>query len=460
MPRAMPSPSPLRCAAPAATARQRWPRRWPMIPTFRTPISTAFSGPSLAKSRSNLLVDHLRPHQRADRRAARARDDQCRRGQARRSPGRPPHPDGRRRRLARAGPAAVPARRAATTPAGHDADRQRSAGQGRAPDRSTRCRRARRCALLVWRPAAGSGRRANARACRPCRSPRRMAAALEARQRLPARPRRQGRRAAAGAIAASNKRLDEKGLTAFDAATRPTAPRRSPARSASASSFCLTRERAALRRAWRVSGGCGHSRRRRRTPVGGDGGLEEIETEDLLRRLYDLSLLLGLDLGQAQLSAARHHPSLPAGPGREGGTHCAAQGAVAVLSTASASAEDRADSRATIYLHLPHHLAEADEREKLDTLLLDPGWLKAKLAATGNPSALVARLRAIWRRRGAELHRPNAAADGGIRRARSAPADAAALAASHGSKAASVPDFLETARDALSRPAILPSARA
>ena len=38
----------------------------------------------------------------------------------------------------------------------------------------------------------------------------------------------------------------------------------------------------------------------------------------------------------------------------------------------------------------PHHLAEAGEREKLDALLLDPGWLKAKLEATGKHSALIA----------------------------------------------------------------------
>ena len=37
-----------------------------------------------------------------------------------------------------------------------------------------------------------------------------------------------------------------------------------------------------------------------------------------------------------------------------------------------------------------YHLAEAKERETLDKLLLDPGWLKAKLSATGNTHALVA----------------------------------------------------------------------
>ena len=39
---------------------------------------------------------------------------------------------------------------------------------------------------------------------------------------------------------------------------------------------------------------------------------------------------------------------------------------------------------------LPSHLAAAQERQKLDALLLDPAWLKAKLEATGAPLALVA----------------------------------------------------------------------
>ena len=59
------------------------------------------------------------------------------------------------------------------------------------------------------------------------------------------------------------------------------------------------------------------------------------------------------------------------------------------LSTAPATAADER-TRRYFYRSLPHHLAEAGEREKLDALLLDPGWLKAKLAATGNPQALVA----------------------------------------------------------------------
>jgi hypothetical protein len=45
-------------------------------------------------------------------------------------------------------------------------------------------------------------------------------------------------------------------------------------------------------------------------------------------------------------------------------------------------------SQHDFYLNLPDHLAAANERDRLDRLLLDPGWLKAKLAAIGSPPAL------------------------------------------------------------------------
>jgi hypothetical protein len=47
-------------------------------------------------------------------------------------------------------------------------------------------------------------------------------------------------------------------------------------------------------------------------------------------------------------------------------------------------------SQRYFYLHLTDHPAETNERDHLDRLLLDPGWLKAKLGATGNAQALVA----------------------------------------------------------------------
>ena len=50
------------------------------------------------------------------------------------------------------------------------------------------------------------------------------------------------------------------------------------------------------------------------------------------------------------------------------------------------NAEVDARTRRYFYLYLPHHLADAQEREKLDKLLLDPGWLKAKLLGDKQPS--------------------------------------------------------------------------
>ena len=55
-----------------------------------------------------------------------------------------------------------------------------------------------------------------------------------------------------------------------------------------------------------------------------------------------------------------------------------------------ASAETDERTRSYYYLNLPHHLTEAGERERLDALLLDPGWLSSKLMATANIQALVA----------------------------------------------------------------------
>ena len=53
-PKALPSPaSPRRCAAPAATARRRSPRRSPATLISRTPISTESCGPSWARSRDS-----------------------------------------------------------------------------------------------------------------------------------------------------------------------------------------------------------------------------------------------------------------------------------------------------------------------------------------------------------------------------------------------------------------------
>jgi hypothetical protein len=114
--------------------------------------------------------------------------------------------------------------------------------------------------------------------------------------------------------------------------------------------------------------------------------LKEYKTKALLSRLFDLSLLHDLDLGQGFF---RLHDTIRqflrdlAGKERLVAQH---KGLIAILEGAPDAKDER--SRRYLYRGLPHHLAEANERQKLDALLLDPGWLKAKLGATDNPFGL------------------------------------------------------------------------
>ena len=116
-----------------------------------------------------------------------------------------------------------------------------------------------------------------------------------------------------------------------------------------------------------------------------NGGLEDFETEDLLGKLFDLSLLLERDLAKGFFrlhDTVRHFLRDQAGKDRLAAQHKAL---VVILETAVA-ANERA--RRYLYRFLPHHLAEAGEREKLDSLLLNPAWLQAKLDATRDPVGL------------------------------------------------------------------------
>jgi hypothetical protein len=68
-------------------------------------------------------------------------------------------------------------------------------------------------------------------------------------------------------------------------------------------------------------------------------------------------------------------------------------------------------------------LAEANERQKLDSLLLDPSWLDAKLAATANTAALIADYDYYAVGESQQIDRADAAVNGRYIGARSAPAD-------------------------------------
>ena len=185
------------------------------------------------------------------------------------------------------------------------------------------------------------------------------------------------------AIAGANRRLDAKGLVVFDPRDE-TDRAKAVARTIGVSLDLLSEtERARF-------GELGVFPEDAEIPVGvvarlwaATGGLEDFETEDLLSRLFDLSLLLDLDLGQRFFrlhDTIRHFLRDRAGKERP---RRAAQAACRGARRRRRARRPTRGRGATIYLNLPHHLAEASEREKLDALLLDPGWLKAKLEATG-----------------------------------------------------------------------------
>ena len=191
------------------------------------------------------------------------------------------------------------------------------------------------------------------------------------------------------AIAGANKRLDAKGLSVFDPRDE-TDRTKAVARTISVSLELLSEaERARF-------GELGVFPEDADIPVGviarlwaATGSLEDFETEDLLTRLFDLSLLHDFDLGQGYFrlhDTIRHFLRDRAGKERLIAQH------KALIAALEGAANARADERTRRYFHrsLPHHLAEAGEREKLDALLLDPAWLKAKLEATGNTQLLIA----------------------------------------------------------------------
>jgi WD40 repeat protein len=191
-----------------------------------------------------------------------------------------------------------------------------------------------------------------------------------------------------GAIIGANNRLDAKGLGVFDARDE-TDRARTVARTIEVSLDLLTEEERArfvelavfpedaevplcvAQRLWKTT-----------------GALPDFESEDLLSRLHDLSLLLDLDLGRRIIrlhDTIRHFLRERAGPGDLAALH--KRVAVALEDAATAEPDER--MRRYLYVYLPHHFAEANEREKLDALLFDPGWLLEKLVET-NPQALVA----------------------------------------------------------------------
>ena len=184
------------------------------------------------------------------------------------------------------------------------------------------------------------------------------------------------------AIAGVNKRLDLKGLTAFDARNE-AARTNAIAKTIGVSLDLLDEDERArfaelavfpedvdvplgvVARLWSET-----------------GGLDEIDTEDLLRRLQSLSLLLSLDLDRRTF---RFHDTV-----RHFLQDRAGKDALAALHKRLLKALDGIDARRTrtkpraaiIFFTGPRIWTAAGERAALDALLLDPAWLQAKLEAT------------------------------------------------------------------------------
>ena len=182
------------------------------------------------------------------------------------------------------------------------------------------------------------------------------------------------------AIVGANRRLDAKGLTVFDAREEALARTISVnLELMSASEWDRFGELdvfptgdipiSVVAKLWAVT-----------------GELDDIDTDALIARLFDLSLLNERDLNQRFVrlhDTVRRLARNRAGKERLVALH---ELLAAILGTRSESSDE--PTRRYLYRNLPHHLAEAGERGKLDSLLLDPAWLKAKLDATRNPLGL------------------------------------------------------------------------
>jgi hypothetical protein len=186
------------------------------------------------------------------------------------------------------------------------------------------------------------------------------------------------------AIAAANQRLDEKGFKAFDARNE-TERTKAVALTIGVSLELLDhagRDRFAE---------LGIFPEDAHIPIGivehlWRDHLDKIETEDLLSQFYGLSLLLGLDLDHRTLQVHDTIRHFLRGQIGTKGLVTQQKRLLQALDEIRAPDQD-ASSRQYYYLHLPYHLAEANERQTLDSLLLDLHWLTAKIAATANPAA-------------------------------------------------------------------------
>jgi hypothetical protein len=118
------------------------------------------------------------------------------------------------------------------------------------------------------------------------------------------------------------------------------------------------------------------------------GGFDGIDTEDLLRRLESLSLLLSLDLERRRFrfhDTTRRFLREQAG---DGGLIALHKALLDAIDGAGTNVDDA--SRRYYYLYRPEHMALAGQIEKRMELLLDPRWLQAKFDCIGTTQSLIA----------------------------------------------------------------------
>jgi len=191
------------------------------------------------------------------------------------------------------------------------------------------------------------------------------------------------------AIAGVNKRLDEKGLRAFDARNE-TDRAKAVARTIGVGMEFLDEagrirflELAVFPEDINIPIGIA-------TRFWAQTGLNELDAEDILAELYDLSLLVDLELESRTFrlhDTVRHFLKDQFNDGKIVSLHTRLLNAITNIDMG-----DEADELTLnyYYQHRLYHLTEAKNYEARKALLADPLWLMKKLDALRSPQALVA----------------------------------------------------------------------